>query len=76
MCYEKGESGVPQNYLQARRYYALAAAQGDADAAEDLRRLDASQTLTRPTGRKKPKPNAPCACGSGQKYKKCCGANR
>ena len=80
-CYANG-AGVPQNYQEARRLYALAAAQGDADATEALRRVDEiirndpRQALTRPTGRKKPKPNAPCSCGSGQKYKKCCGANR
>ena len=80
MCYEEG-IGVPQNYQEARRLYALAAAQGDADAAKALRRVDEvirndpRQALTRPTGRKKPKPNAPCWCGSGQKYKRCCGVN-
>ena len=81
MCYAKG-AGVPQNYQQARRLYALGAAQGHAQATEALRlvdeiiRNDPRQALTRPTGRKKPKPNAPCSCGSGQKHKKCCGANR
>ena len=81
MCYEKGE-GVPQNYQEARRLYALASAQGLARATEALRRVeelirnDPRQALTRPTGRKKPKPNAPCSCGSGKKYKKCCGALR
>ena len=82
MCYEEG-AGVPQNYQEARRLYALAAAQGDVEAAEALQRVDAvirndpSQALTRPTGRKKPKPNAPCSCGSDKKYKNCCAvANR
>jgi len=79
-CYEDGE-GVPQNYQEARRLYALAAAQGDADSTEALKRVDEiirndpSQALTRPTGRKKPKPNAPCPCGSSKKYKKCCWSN-
>ena len=79
-CYEKG-AGVPQNYQEARRLYALASAQGHTNATEALRRVDEvirndpRQALTRPTGRrKKPKPNAPCPCGSGQKYKKCCAA--
>ena len=78
----KKEIVSPQNYQEARRLYAQAATQGDADAAEALKRVDEiirsdpSQALTRPTGRKKPKPNAPCSCGSGQKFKKCCGANR
>ena len=81
MRYERGE-GVPQNYQEARRLYALASAQGFNPAAEDVRRVDEairndpSKAMARPTGRKKPKPNAPCSCGSGQKYKKCCGANR
>ena len=38
MCYAKGE-GVPQNYQEARRLFALASAQGDADATEALRRV-------------------------------------
>jgi uncharacterized protein YecA (UPF0149 family) len=29
----------------------------------------------RPETRNKPGRNAPCPCGSGKKYKKCCGAN-
>lgn len=29
--------------------------------------------VTRPVGRKKIYPNEPCPCGSGLKYKKCCG---
>ena len=80
-CYAAG-AGVPQNYQEARRLFALASAQGYAHATGALRRVDEiirndpRQALTRPTGRKKPKPNAPCSCGSGQKYKKCCGANR
>ena len=81
MCYERGD-GVPQNYQEARRLCALASAQGIAEATEALKRVDEiirndpRQALTRPTGRKKTKPNAPCSCGSGQKHKKCCGANR
>ena len=77
MCYEKGE-GVPQNYPEARRLLALASAQGYAYATEALRRIDEiirndpSMAFITPTGRKKPKPNAPCPCGSGNKYKKCC----
>ena len=39
MCYARG-AGVPQNTQEARRLYALAAAQGDADAVEALRRVD------------------------------------
>ena len=31
-------------------------------------------TIHRKGGRIKVKPNAPCPCGSGKKYKKCCGA--
>ena len=78
-CYEKG-AGVPQNCQEARRLYALALAQGHTEATEALRRIDEiirndpRRALTRPTGRKKPKPNAPCWCGSGRKYKKCCAA--
>ena len=80
-CYKYG-AGVPQNYQEARRLFALASAQGDADAAKALHQVDEvirndpRQAITRPTGRKKPKPNVPCSCGSGQKYKKCCGANQ
>ena len=39
MCYEEG-IGVPQNYQEARRLYALAAAQGDADVTEALQRVE------------------------------------
>ena len=78
-CYANG-AGVPQDYQEARQLYALVSAQGHTGATEALRevdeniRNDPSQALTRPTVRKKPKPNAPCPCGSGQKYKKCCAA--
>ncbi len=35
---------------------------------------DIAETATRPiTGTKKPKRNDPCPCGSGKKYKNCCG---
>jgi SWIM/SEC-C metal-binding protein len=42
--------------------------------AEDLKELDAA--LNRPTTQrfeKTPERNDPCSCGSGKKYKKCCG---
>ena len=81
ICYEEGK-GVPQNYQEARRLYKLASAQGF-DAAtknlaqiEELIRKDPTQALTRPAANKKPKPNAPCSCGSGKKYKKCCGSHK
>ena len=79
-CYEKGV-GVPQNYQEARRLFALASAQGLALATEALRRVDEiirndlRRASARPAGRKKPKPNAPCSCGSGKKHKQCCGAS-
>ena len=37
-----------------------------------IMRDDPTQALTKPKA-KKPKPNQPCSCGSGRKYKKCCG---
>ena len=37
-CHEEG-TGVTQDYQEARRLYALASAQGDADATEALTRL-------------------------------------
>ncbi|MBV7315228.1 PBPRA1643 family SWIM/SEC-C metal-binding motif protein [Shewanella sp. NIFS-20-20] len=48
----------------------------DAEKAEDIRQLDViinkpSTTLVAA----KPNRNEPCPCGSGNKYKKCCGAN-
>ena len=43
---------------------------------EELIRNDPTKALTRPAANKKPKPNAPCSCGSGKKYKKCCGSNK
>ena len=80
-CYEDG-AGVPQNYQEARRLYKLASAKGYDLATESLMRVeelirkDPTQALTRPAANKKPKPNAPCSCGSGNKYKKCCGSNK
>ena len=79
MCYARGE-GVTRNYREAQRLCTLASAQGQTDATKALRRVDEiirndpRQALTRATGRQKPKPNAPCSCGSGKKHKKCCGA--
>ena len=39
MCYEGG-LGVTQDYQEARRFYALASAQGDALATEALKQMD------------------------------------
>ncbi len=41
--------------------------------AEPVRTADKS--LLKPVSNKKPGRNDPCPCGSGKKYKKCCGAN-
>ena len=38
----------------------------------ESRRIAGSCT---PKRKMKQKPNAPCACGSGRKYKKCCGGS-
>ena len=46
----------------------------DADAAENIVELDG--VLNKPqttTFEKTPNRNDPCSCGSGKKYKKCCG---
>lgn len=46
----------------------------DADVAENILELDA--VLNKPqtqTFAKTPERNDPCSCGSGKKYKKCCG---
>ena len=73
---------VLRTHVPLCRTLPLASAQGIAQATEALKRVDEiirndpRQALTRPTGRKKPKPNAPCSCGSGKKYKKCCGSNK
>ena len=63
---------------------------GDAHAINALRRVDAciraasrrgvgwardGMPAAMPTATKKPKPNEPCSCGSGRKYKKCCRAS-
>ena len=80
MCYAKAE-GVSQNYKAARRLFALGSAQGHTQSTKALRHVDETirnyphQTSTKPTVRKKPKPNASCPCGSGIKHKKCCGSN-
>jgi SWIM/SEC-C metal-binding protein len=46
----------------------------DSEAAEDITELDV--VLNKPTTvvlEKTPTRNDPCSCGSGKKYKKCCG---
>jgi len=35
--------------------------------------LQSGPSLPNPKPRSKPRPNEPCSCGSGKKYKKCCG---
>ena len=77
MCHEYGH-GVPQNYQEALRLYTLASEQGYDNAHKAIGRVqaimrnDPTQALSKPKA-KKPKPNKPCSCGSGKKYKKCCG---
>ena len=71
--YENGR-GVAQNYKEARRLFALASKQGYAEATENLKRVD-ELIRKNPGLRKKTKPNDPCPCKSGKKFKKCCGAN-
>ena len=77
-CHEYG-CGVPQNYQEALRLYTLASERGYDDALKDIGRVqaimrdDPTQALSKPKA-KKPKPNQRCSCGSGKKYKKCCGA--
>lgn len=41
-------------------------------AVEEFNKLDSAEQKA-PTNGKKPKRNDPCPCGSGQKYKQCCG---
>ena len=78
VCHEHGH-GVPQNYQEALRLYTLASERGHVDALKAIGRVqaimrdDPTQALSKPKA-KKPKPNQPCSCGSGKKYKKCCGA--
>ena len=80
VCHEDGH-GVPQNYQEALRLYTLASEQGNDDALEAIGRVqaimrdDPTQALSKPKA-KKPKPNQSCLCGSGKKYKRCCGALR
>ena len=46
----------------------------DADKDEDITNLDILQNpVATVVSEKKVGPNAPCPCGSGKKYKKCCG---
>ena len=45
-----------------------------ADVPEDIRELDFALSKSTPqVFDKVPERNAPCVCGSGKKYKKCCG---
>lgn len=46
----------------------------DADGVEDITGLDAMLNKPKPVVvTKTPNRNDPCLCGSGKKYKKCCG---
>ena len=77
--YHEHGHGVPQNYQEALRLYTLASERGYDDTLKAIGRVkailrdDPTQALSKPKA-KKPKPNQPCWCGSGEKYKKCCGA--
>ena len=76
-CHMLGH-GVPQNYQEALRLYTLASERGmnvlqDIGRLQKILRDDPTQTLSKPKA-KKLKPNHPCSCGSGKKYKKCCGS--
>ena len=56
-----------QRYLnRIKRHYEMFRATVDAETVEE------SKTLPRATKEKIPR-NAPCPCGSGKKYKQCCG---
>ena len=78
-CHEFGH-GVPQNYQEALRLFILVSEKhGHRDAAVAISRIratirDGPTQAPRKPKAKKPKPNQPCSCGSGKKYKKCCGA--
>ena len=81
ICYEYGR-GVPQSYKEALRFYTLAAQQGygsetivtaSIERMQEAIRDDETQALSKSKRNKKLKPNQRCSCGSGKKYKKCCG---
>ena len=44
-----------------------------AEEREALKRANARAAALEKNGGKAPKPNSKCPCGSGKKYKKCCG---
>ena len=67
-------TGTPKNLQEARRYYQLASAQGNAEASELLKQVDAGSGRVFRANGQKAKPNDPCPCGSGKKFKKCCRA--
>ena len=61
---------------RAVKLHRKSATLGNAFAIEHVQAImrdDPTQALSKPKA-KKPKPNQPCSCGSGRKYKKCCGA--
>jgi preprotein translocase subunit SecA len=68
MVYRKDEVGA---FTPEERARAMAQAQADAEGRPPER----SQSKQQPFRRKgkKIRPNDPCPCGSGKKYKKCCG---
>ena len=59
-------------YFKRRETPPLRGADSSAQGSKDTRSLAASRT-TPPISRKAPKRNDPCPCGSGRKFKHCCG---
>ena len=91
VCYANGQ-GVEKDFNEARKNFARAARQGHKGAAASLKKIDEMLGITprksksakvpssafkkKPTVNAKDIRNAPCSCGSGKKYKKCCGNMR
>eukprot|EP00039_Didymoeca_costata_P028085 m.19933 g.19933 ORF g.19933 m.19933 type:complete len:172 (+) comp6718_c0_seq1:122-637(+) len=74
-CYEQWKTGVLP-HLNRRNNVSLVAAHHSFKTCAQKGSFNAmkgSTTAPKKSG-KKVKPNDPCTCGSGKKYKKCCGA--
>ncbi|HOA42078.1 MAG TPA: SEC-C metal-binding domain-containing protein [Bacillota bacterium] len=61
--------------LQAKADYLYTFEEWNSILSEEKRQESPRHTTDpRPLRRRKPDRNDPCPCGSGKKYKKCCGA--
>ena len=73
MCFDEFKKGNAVNGL-AKQRISSDAADHTLELYKDksFKSLVKSSGAAAPKAAKAPKPNEPCSCGSGKKYKKCC----